>query len=66
MQVHDLFSRLGAILLSMPDDSDSRHRIGVLQEMAAELGWHDLARRLLRELSRRVLALPNAIMGGAA
>jgi serine/threonine-protein kinase len=66
MQVHDLFSRLGAILLSMPDDSDSRHRIGVLQEMAAELGWHDLARRLLRELSRRVLALPNTIMGGAA
>ena len=66
MLVHDLFTRLGTILLSMPDDADSRHRIGVLQEMAAEMGWHDLARRLLSELSRRVLALPPAFMGELA
>jgi len=64
--VHDLFTRLGTILLSMPDDADSRHRIGVLQEMAAEMGWHDLARRLLSELSRRVLALPPTFMGERA
>lgn len=66
MQVHDLFVRLGGALLSMPDDTHSRHRIGVLQNMAAELGWHDLARRLLSELSRRVVALPAPSIGGSA
>jgi tRNA A-37 threonylcarbamoyl transferase component Bud32 len=66
MQVHDLFVRLGGVLLSMPDDTHSRHRIGVLQNMAAELGWHDLARRLLSELSRRVVALPAPSIGGSA
>lgn len=65
-QVHELFSRLGEVLLALPDDADARRRIGVLHDMAAELGWHDLARRLLAGLRRRIAAPHDTATGDAA